>query len=107
MKDHNDFTIDPKRFGGLPQFVKEIHAEGMHYVMIIGELLVDNSYNMTPLWYGVQKSTSLVDRYEVVKGRCLYSQRVGNIIVRCWLLAFIFLLYGLVDAQAYVGGLNP
>ncbi|CAH0584053.1 unnamed protein product [Chrysodeixis includens] len=35
MKDHNDFTIDTKRFGGLPEFVREIHAEGMHYVIIV------------------------------------------------------------------------
>lgn len=35
MKDHNDFTIDPKNFKDLPGFVKEIHQAGMHYVPII------------------------------------------------------------------------
>ncbi|CAH0694338.1 unnamed protein product [Spodoptera exigua] len=35
MHDHNDFTYDSKRFAGLPDFVKEVHSEGMHYMIII------------------------------------------------------------------------
>lgn len=35
MKDYGDFTVDPVRFGGLGDFVKEIHSRGMHYVPII------------------------------------------------------------------------
>lgn len=35
MQDHNDFTYDTKRFAGLPDFVKEVHSEGMHYMIII------------------------------------------------------------------------
>ncbi|KAF9408035.1 hypothetical protein HW555_012147 [Spodoptera exigua] len=35
MHDHNDFTYDTKRFAGLPDFVKEVHSEGMHYMIII------------------------------------------------------------------------
>lgn len=37
MRDHNDFTYDKEHFAGLPEFVKEVHNEGMHYVIIIGE----------------------------------------------------------------------
>ncbi|XP_047026536.1 uncharacterized protein LOC124634907 [Helicoverpa zea] len=35
MHDHNDFTYDTERFAGLPEFVKEVHSEGMHYMIII------------------------------------------------------------------------
>ncbi|KAM3960741.1 lysosomal alpha-glucosidase [Aphomia sociella] len=35
MNERKDFTYDEERFAGLPQFVDEIHKEGMHYVMII------------------------------------------------------------------------
>ncbi|XP_052750004.1 lysosomal alpha-glucosidase-like isoform X2 [Galleria mellonella] len=35
MKNRNDFTYDEERFAGLPDFVDELHKEGMRYVMII------------------------------------------------------------------------
>ncbi|XP_049874699.1 uncharacterized protein LOC126372833 [Pectinophora gossypiella] len=35
MVNQNDFTYDTVRFGGLPEFVKKLHNEGMHYVIII------------------------------------------------------------------------
>ncbi|CAB3259578.1 unnamed protein product [Arctia plantaginis] len=48
MSDHNDFTYDKVNFAGLPEFVKEVHNEGMHYVIIIdpgiGESLTPNTY---------------------------------------------------------------
>ncbi|XP_064480588.1 lysosomal alpha-glucosidase-like [Ornithodoros turicata] len=34
MDHRNDFTYDPDRFAGLPQFVNELHSEGRHYVVI-------------------------------------------------------------------------
>lgn len=35
MKGYADFTVDPERFGGLGEFVKELHKRKMHYVPII------------------------------------------------------------------------
>lgn len=29
------FTFDPRRFGDLPEMVKEFHQEGMKYVLIL------------------------------------------------------------------------
>lgn len=35
MITQNDFTVDPNRYGDLPQLVSDIHAAGMHYVPIL------------------------------------------------------------------------
>ncbi|XP_028163081.1 lysosomal alpha-glucosidase-like [Ostrinia furnacalis] len=35
MKDANDFTYDTVAYAGLPEFVDELHKEGMHYVMLL------------------------------------------------------------------------
>ncbi|KAF2366783.1 Glycoside hydrolase family 31 N-terminal domain [Trinorchestia longiramus] len=35
MASRKDFTLDTLQFGGLPQFVDELHQLGMHYVPII------------------------------------------------------------------------
>lgn len=35
MKSSNDFTYDEVRFEGLPEFVRELHASGRHYVVIV------------------------------------------------------------------------
>ncbi|XP_075544668.1 lysosomal alpha-glucosidase-like [Dermacentor variabilis] len=35
MIRRNDFTYDKDRFEGLPEFVRELHASGRHYVMIM------------------------------------------------------------------------
>ncbi|UYV70150.1 GAA [Cordylochernes scorpioides] len=34
MVRQNDFTYDPARFEGLPQFVEQLHRDGLHYVII-------------------------------------------------------------------------
>ncbi|XP_042231432.1 lysosomal alpha-glucosidase-like [Homarus americanus] len=35
MKDNKDFTVDDVHYGGLSEFVNEVHLAGMHYVPII------------------------------------------------------------------------
>lgn len=35
MDRRNDFTYDRVLFKGLPQFVKELHKSGMHYIPLI------------------------------------------------------------------------
>lgn len=35
MDNRNDFTYDKVNFKGLPQFVKDLHAKGMHYIPLI------------------------------------------------------------------------
>ncbi|XP_051168285.1 maltase-glucoamylase-like isoform X2 [Leptopilina boulardi] len=35
MERRNDFTYDRKRFKGLPEFIKELHDGGMHYIPLI------------------------------------------------------------------------
>jgi len=35
MDSAKDFTYDKEKFSGLPEFVKELHSVGMHYVPII------------------------------------------------------------------------
>ncbi|KOB78648.1 Lysosomal alpha-glucosidase [Operophtera brumata] len=35
MKDHNDFTYNTDKFAGLPEFVNQLHSDGMHYIIII------------------------------------------------------------------------
>ncbi|XP_013172172.1 PREDICTED: uncharacterized protein LOC106121193 [Papilio xuthus] len=35
MKNGNDFTYDDVKFKGLPEFVKELHDAGMHYMVLI------------------------------------------------------------------------
>jgi alpha-glucosidase (family GH31 glycosyl hydrolase) len=37
MKNSNDFTYDEHNYAGLPEFVDELHREGMHYMIIIGK----------------------------------------------------------------------
>uniref|UniRef100_A0A6G1SJT3 Lysosomal alpha-glucosidase n=1 Tax=Aceria tosichella TaxID=561515 RepID=A0A6G1SJT3_9ACAR len=34
MERYNDFTYDPVRFAGLPEFVDELHAAGMYYITL-------------------------------------------------------------------------
>ena len=35
MQDHLDFTVDNTKWGGLGEYVNQLHANGMHYVMIV------------------------------------------------------------------------
>ena len=35
MDDRKDFTYDHKKFQGLPQFVDQLHQQGLHYIPII------------------------------------------------------------------------
>eukprot|EP00794_Sanderia_malayensis_P012061 gene12061-13304_t len=35
MQDHLDFTIGNEKWSGLPEYVNQLHANGMHYVMIV------------------------------------------------------------------------
>ncbi|KAJ8974175.1 hypothetical protein NQ317_004852 [Molorchus minor] len=35
MNNSNDFTYDKENFKGLPEFVKELHTRGMHYIPLI------------------------------------------------------------------------
>lgn len=35
MDRHNDFTYDREKFKGLPEFVEELHRNGMHYIPLI------------------------------------------------------------------------
>ncbi|XP_063235719.1 lysosomal alpha-glucosidase-like [Bacillus rossius redtenbacheri] len=35
MKDQNDFTYDTSTFAGLPEFVDQLHTDGMHYIPLI------------------------------------------------------------------------
>ncbi|XP_013407693.1 lysosomal alpha-glucosidase-like [Lingula anatina] len=35
MRDHLDWTYDPKQYGDLPGIVQDLHAHGQHYVMIV------------------------------------------------------------------------
>lgn len=35
MNNSNDFTYDKEKFGDLPEFIKDLHARGMHYLPLI------------------------------------------------------------------------
>ncbi|CAH2091479.1 unnamed protein product [Euphydryas editha] len=35
MNEGNDFTYDKDKFAGLPEFVNQLHEQGMHYVILI------------------------------------------------------------------------
>lgn len=35
MQSSNDFTYDKVNFKGLPEFVKDLHDRGMHYIPLI------------------------------------------------------------------------
>ncbi|XP_044754385.1 lysosomal alpha-glucosidase-like [Coccinella septempunctata] len=35
MEDHNDFTYNKSAFGGLPEFVQELHKQGRRYAILI------------------------------------------------------------------------
>lgn len=35
MDQHKDFTIDPKNFADLPNFVNEMKSKGMHYILML------------------------------------------------------------------------
>ena len=35
MDKHLDFSYNKDKWGGLPQYVDNLHKKGMHYVMII------------------------------------------------------------------------
>lgn len=35
MNNSNDFTYDKENFKGLPEFVRELHSKGMHYIPLI------------------------------------------------------------------------
>lgn len=34
MDAYKDFTYDKVNFGGLPEFIEDLHAKGMHYVIM-------------------------------------------------------------------------
>lgn len=35
MNSSNDFTYDKVNFEGLPEFIKDLHNKGMHYIPLI------------------------------------------------------------------------
>ena len=35
MRHRLDFTYDEVRFKGLPEFVNELHDQGLHYIIIL------------------------------------------------------------------------
>ncbi|EDV25106.1 uncharacterized protein TRIADDRAFT_10696, partial [Trichoplax adhaerens] len=42
MRHRLDFTYDRVRFNGLPEFVKQLHADGLHYIIILDPAISDN-----------------------------------------------------------------
>lgn len=39
MNKRNGFTVDPINYGDLGHFVRDLHKDGRHYVLIIVRLL--------------------------------------------------------------------
>ena len=63
MDKHNDFTYDKIKFKELPEFVKSLHEDGMHYIPIIDAGISgtnsDGSY--TPYDEGVRQGIFVMD----------------------------------------------
>ena len=69
MKDQKDFTIDPKNFGQLSEFVDELHAEGMHYVLMT-DPAISVTPNYEPFTTGVEKDVFVKDfKGEILRGK--------------------------------------
>ncbi|CAG0910015.1 unnamed protein product, partial [Cyprideis torosa] len=55
MDERKDFTLDVVNFGGLPDYVREVKAEGIHFTVILDpELVFDFSENYPAAMRGDQ-----------------------------------------------------
>ena len=43
MRHRLDFTIDPINYKGLPEYVNELHDQGLHYITILVIALIHKS----------------------------------------------------------------
>lgn len=43
MRHRLDFTIDPINYDGLPEYVNELHNQGLHYITILVIALIHKS----------------------------------------------------------------
>jgi len=48
MDGYKDFTYDKVNFRGLPEFVNDLHAKGMHYVLMIDPGLSNSEQSYIP-----------------------------------------------------------
>lgn len=56
MNNSNDFTYNKEKFKELPEFVKELHSKGMHYIPLIdpGVSASEQSGSYTPYDKGIE-----------------------------------------------------
>ncbi|KAJ8686732.1 hypothetical protein QAD02_022526 [Eretmocerus hayati] len=66
MDKNNDFTYDKINFKGLPDFIKEIHSVGMHYIPIIdaGVSASEKSGTYIPYDEGVRRGIFINDPHD-------------------------------------------
>lgn len=46
MERQLDFTYDKANFAGLPEYIKKLKNDGMHYVIILVNFFEDQTYNI-------------------------------------------------------------
>jgi alpha-glucosidase (family GH31 glycosyl hydrolase) len=51
-----DFTIDPVKWKGLPEYFDQLHSVGMKTVMILDPALIVNETNYWPFETGISKN---------------------------------------------------
>ncbi|KAL3869416.1 hypothetical protein ACJMK2_042100, partial [Sinanodonta woodiana] len=55
MHERKDFTIDEVNFGGLPEYVKQLKTEGIHFIIILDPAVDSEAANYSAYELGFQK----------------------------------------------------
>ena len=87
------FTYDPVNFAGLPEFVDELHAKGMHFVISTEAYISSNEPNYKPLELGNELDVwvkrpdgtpFLAQTYFFPEVPCHYPDFSKNVTVQWW-----------------------
>lgn len=96
MQKHNDFTYDPERFKGLPEFINELHDMGMHYMLLFdpGLSQEDNYYPYTlglkmDIFVKNATNQTLVGKVWNDSGRTVFPDFSNKLSIDYWTELFI------------------
>ena len=62
MDERNGFTVDPKNYNKLGDFVQQLHDEGRHYVLIVVSVGQSKSSDNQAFSFVVLDSSYLIER---------------------------------------------
>lgn len=95
MDRHNDFTYDHNKFKGLPEFVDKLHAQKMHYVLLLdpGVSQEDNyrPYSLgqeMDIWVKNASNKALVGKVWNDSGRTVFPDFSNPKSIEYWTILF-------------------